>query len=199
MAPRTRAQRKRAREEEDESRCRLCLEGEADGPLVQLCACRGSAKLVHRRCLEKWRRTSPKEDAAYRCGECKDEYRDALSLELLSARLQAERVDGQSTVLILNRLALELQAQGKYGEAEPLYREALEAQRATLGSRHPHTLVSIGNFGSLLKDKGDLAAAEPLYREALEVRRETLGSRHPQTLTSINNLGKLLKEKGDQP
>ena len=59
MAPRTRAQRKRAREEEDEKRCRLCLEGEADGPLVQLCACRGSAKLVHRRCLEKWRRTSP--------------------------------------------------------------------------------------------------------------------------------------------
>ena len=94
MAPRTRAQRKRAREEEDEKRCRLCLEGEADGPLVQLCACRGSAKLVHRHCLEKWRRTSPKEDAAYRCGECKDEYRDALSLELLSARLQEERTDG---------------------------------------------------------------------------------------------------------
>ena len=92
MAPRTRAQRKRAREEEDERRCRLCLEGEADGALVQLCACRGSAKLVHRHCLEKWRRTSPKEDAAYRCGECKDKYRDALSLELLSARLQAERV-----------------------------------------------------------------------------------------------------------
>ena len=95
----SRAQRKRDREEEDErargGAGRLCLEGEAEGPLVQLCACRGSAKLVHRRCLEKWRRTSPKLDAAYRCGECKDEYRDALSLELLSARLQAERTDGR--------------------------------------------------------------------------------------------------------
>ena len=50
MAPRTRAQCKRAREEEDEKRCRLCLEGEADGPLVQPCACRGSAKFIHRRC-----------------------------------------------------------------------------------------------------------------------------------------------------
>ena len=87
MAPRTRAQRKRAREEEEERRCRLCLGGEEDGPLLQLCACRGSAKLVHRHCLETWRRTSDKEDAAYRCGECKDEYRDALSIELLSARL----------------------------------------------------------------------------------------------------------------
>ena len=35
MAPRTRAQRKRAREDEDEKRCQLCLEGEDDGPLVQ--------------------------------------------------------------------------------------------------------------------------------------------------------------------
>ena len=88
MAPRTRAQRKRAREEqeqEEEERCRLCLGGEEDGPLLQLCACRGSAKLVHRHCLERWRRTSDKEDAAYRCGECKDEYRDALCLELLRA------------------------------------------------------------------------------------------------------------------
>ena len=68
----------RAQEKGDaeEERCRLCLGGEEDGPLVQLCACRGSARLVHRHCLEKWRRTSGKEDAAYRCGECKDYYRD---------------------------------------------------------------------------------------------------------------------------
>ena len=75
-----------ARKEEDEKRCRLCLEGD-DGPLVQPCACRGTAKFIHKACLEKWRRTSQREDAAYRCGQCKDEYRDALSLELLRARL----------------------------------------------------------------------------------------------------------------
>ena len=69
-------QRKRARPDAEERTCRLCYGGEEDGPLVQLCACRGSARLVHRHCLEKWRRTSGKEDAAYRCGECKDYYRD---------------------------------------------------------------------------------------------------------------------------
>ena len=50
MAPRTRAQRKRAREEaeqqEEEERCRLCLGGEEDGPLLQLCACRGEFEEV---------------------------------------------------------------------------------------------------------------------------------------------------------
>ena len=166
-------------EEEEEERCRLCFGGEDDGKLVQPCACRGSAKFIHRRCLEKWRRTSPREDAAYRCGQCMDEYRDALSLELLGARLQAERAGGKATISTLDTLASELQTQGKYYEAEPLYREVLEVERETLGNRHSHTLASISNLGSLLRAKGDLAAAEPLLREALEAQRETLGSRHP--------------------
>ena len=79
----------------EERTCRLCWGDEDDGPLVQPCACRGSAKWIHKHCLEQWRRTSPREDAAYRCGQCMDGYRDALSVELLSARLQVERTNGQ--------------------------------------------------------------------------------------------------------
>ena len=181
----------------EEKTCRLCWGDEADGRLVQPCACRGSAKWIHEHCLEQWRRTSPKQDAAYRCGQCMDEYRDALSLELLSARLQAERTDGRDKSFTLCTLAMELKAQGKFDEAEPLYREALEVSRATLGNRHPDTLGSINNLGALLLDKGELATAEALLREALEVSRETLGSRHPSTLLYINNLGQLLHVKGD--
>ena len=196
--------------EEEEKKCRLCWGDEGDGSLVQPCACRGSAKWIHKACLEEWRRTSPKQDAAYRCGQCKDEYRDALSLELLRARLQAERTNGQSTACTLDTLAWELQSQGKHDEAEPLYREALEVIRAELGDRHLQTLTIISNLGVLLRVKGDHqwraqaaqrladhAAAEPLLREALEVRRETLGSRHQSTLDSIGSLGSLFYSKGD--
>ena len=182
--------------EETEKTCRLCWGDEDDGPLVQPCACRGTAKWAHNHCVEEWRRTSPTYDAAYRCGQCMDKYRDALSLELLSARLQAERAGGQTTSFTLGTLASELKVQGKFDEAEPLYREALEMRRETLGNRHPKTLASINNLGLLLLAKGDLAA-EPLCREALEVLRETLGNRHPNTLNSINSLGLLLLEKGD--
>ena len=196
MASRT-AQHEEEAAEVEEKTCRLCLGDEDDGPLVQPCACRGSAKFVHKHCLEKWRRTSPKEDAAYRCGQCMDHYRDALSIELLGARLQAKRTSGQGTSSTLDTLATELQNQGKYDEAEPLFREALEVDRETLGNRHPDTLAAISNLGGLLHAKGDLAAAEPLCREALEVRRETLGDRHPSTLASINSLGWLLMDKGD--
>jgi hypothetical protein len=41
-----------------------------------------------------------------------------------------------------------LGGKGDYAVAEPLLREALEAQRATLGNRHPSTLTSIGNLAA---------------------------------------------------
>ena len=89
----------------EEMTCRLCWGDEDDGPLVQPCACRGSAKWIHKACLEHWRRTGLREDSAYCCGQCMDEYRDALSIELLSARLQAERTNGRSIFPTLDTLA----------------------------------------------------------------------------------------------
>ena len=190
-------------------KCRVCY-GE-NGPLVQPCACRGSAKWTHEHCLEEWRRTSVKEDAAYRCGQCMDKYRDALSLELLRERLGAEplyrealqvtreKLGGwhQHTLASMGNLATTLAMQGDLASAEPLCREVLEVMRETHGSRHPDTLNSINNLGQLLQDKGDLAAAELLQREAVETARETLGNRHPSTLTCLDNLGVLLEAKGD--
>ena len=181
----------------EEKTCRLCWGDEDESPLVQPCACRGSVQWIHVHCLEQWRRKSPRKDAAYRCGQCMDEYRDALSLELLSARLQAERTSGQATNSTLSTLAAELHDQGKYDEAEPLYREALKARREIHGNRHRSTLSSINNLSRLLVDKGKYEEAEPLCREALEVRRETLGNQHFRTTSSINGLGLLLKAKGD--
>ena len=83
---------------------------------------------------------------------------------------------------------MELRTQGQIHAAVPLYCEALSASRATLGDRHPHTLISINNLASLLQAQGNLAAAEPLCREALSARRESLGDRHPDTLDSIKKL-----------
>ena len=95
-----------------------------------------------------------------------------------------------------SNLALLLKDQGKWNEAEPLNREALEAKRRTHGDAHPETLTRITNLGMLLYSQGKLDEAEPLLREALEGRRRALGATHPSTLASVSNFGLLLKAKG---
>ena len=57
--------------------------------------------------------------------------------------------------------------------------EALEATRATLGSKHPDTLTSMGILAQLLQAQGRLDEAEALAREALAGRRSALGDAHP--------------------
>ena len=154
----------------EEPTCRICFEGELSSlPLVQPCACRGSSTWAHADCLTKWRLAGLKADAAYRCGQCNDDYRDALSLSLLKERLRQQRAAHlPEALLTMQELANQLRAQGKFDQAAPLYREALHAFRKTLGNRHPDTLTSISNLGLLLQAQGDLAGAAPLYREALQ-------------------------------
>ena len=45
-------------------------------------------------------------------------------------------------------------AQGDLEGTKALIEEALEGCRATLGDRHPNTLLSINNLGTLLKGQG---------------------------------------------
>ena len=75
----------------------------------------------------------------------------------------------------MNNLAVLLQAQGKLGEAEPLCKQVLRAQRGTLGEEHPDTLGSMNNLAELLRAQGKLGEAEPLYEQALRAQRDTLG------------------------
>ena len=55
----------------------------------------------------------------------------------LSRREHGER--SPETAIVLNNLAGLLRATSRYAEAEPLYRQALEIDRASLGDDHPNT------------------------------------------------------------
>jgi len=60
--------------------------------------------------------------------------------------------------------------QGKINEAEPLYREALEVSRRTLGDTHSRTFAIILEISDVLQELGKLSEAEGLLREALELQ-----------------------------
>jgi tetratricopeptide (TPR) repeat protein len=86
---------------------------------------------------------------------------------------------------------------GKYAEAVPVARRALESREQALGPEHPATALSLNNLGVLLQAMGDLAGALPYYEHALSIDEKTLGPQHPQTARSLNNLGGLLQATGD--
>ena len=75
-------------------------------------------------------------------------------------------------------------------------KEAMRANRETLGDRHEDTLESIYETAGLLRYLGKLEEARPLLEEALQGQRETLGDRDTYTLSSISGLAHLLKEMG---
>jgi Flp pilus assembly protein TadD len=87
-----------------------------------------------------------------------------------------------------NNLALALYAQGKYSEAETMYRETLAVLQRVLGSEHPDTLSTANNLAIALKSQGKYGEAETMYRETLAVQQRVLGREHPETLRTVNNL-----------
>ncbi|VFM96607.1 MAG: Tetratricopeptide repeat-containing protein, partial [Candidatus Kentron sp. G] len=93
-------------------------------------------------------------------------------------------------------LALLYQEQGRYGEAEPLYQQALAASESVLGKEHPQTLGSLNNLAGLYRDQGRYGEADPLYQRALAAYERVLGQEHPNTLASLNNLAGLYDAQG---
>ena len=104
--------------------------------------------------------------------------------------------DPETEARLRATIGMILKNNGRWAEAEPLLRGAMETLRRVLGEEHPATLGSINNFGNLLQSQGKLAEAEPYLREALDKSRRVLGAEDRDTLTAINNMGALLWEQG---
>ena len=97
----------------------------------------------------------------------------------------------RGTSVLIHSVALLLQNQGDLAGAAPLYREALDARRETLGAKHPDTLISIFNFAMLLGDQGEESEAKRLCQEAVDGAKEVLGVEHPHTRAFMENLSQM--------
>jgi tetratricopeptide (TPR) repeat protein len=94
------------------------------------------------------------------------------------------------------REASQLEAQGRYAAALPLYQKALDLRRRVLGEGHPHTATSYNNLAYNLWVQGQHAQAEPLFQKALDIQRRVLGEDHPHTARSYHNLAANLNAQG---
>lgn len=90
-------------------------------------------------------------------------------------------------------------AQGKYGEAEKLFRTVIEVRSRVLGPEHPDTLASRHRLIYALNEEEKHAEAEAEARQVVALREKILGSEHPDTLLSCYNLANALYHGGKTP
>ena len=98
--------------------------------------------------------------------------------------------------LSLNNLANVYHSQGKYAEAEPLYKRALAIVEKAFGQEHPNVATSLNNLGGVYVAQGKYAEADPLFKRALAIQENALGPEHPYVPVTLENYAKLLRHMG---
>ena len=68
------------------------------------------------------------------------------------------------------------QAQGRYVDAEPLYKRSLAIREKSLGPDRSEVAESLNNLAFLYNAQARFADAEPLFRRSLAIKEKVLGS-----------------------
>jgi tetratricopeptide (TPR) repeat protein len=107
-------------------------------------------------------------------------------LEGLAGQQPYDRFHGIGRLVVadsLNSLAALYQSQGRYADAEPLYKRAsliaekLIAEKA-IGPDHPAIATLLSNLAELYLAQGRYAEAEPLYKRSLAIQEKAVGPDH---------------------
>jgi tetratricopeptide (TPR) repeat protein len=85
-------------------------------------------------------------------------------------------------------------SQGRYSEAEPLYKRSLSISEQQLGADHPDVATSLNNLASFYYFQGRYSKAEPLYLRTLTIFMTVLGENHPHTQTVRGNFRYLVQQ-----
>jgi tetratricopeptide (TPR) repeat protein len=78
--------------------------------------------------------------------------------------------------IVLNNLALVLDDQAHYGEAELLFKRALAVTKNSLGMEHLYVAQTLNNLGDLYRHQG-LPESESFYKAALAIEEKELRAR----------------------
>ena len=88
-----------------------------------------------------------------------------------------------------------LYARGKYAEAEPFARKALELDEAEFGTDHETYATQLNNLALLYRAQGRYGETEPLSKRALAIFEKVLGPDQPFVGQSLHSLEGLYKSQ----
>jgi len=92
------------------------------------------------------------------------------------------------TLWRMNDLANVYSSQGKYAQAEALFKPTLEARRRLLGPEHPNTLSTLSDIASMYQRQGKYAIAETYDVQTVAGRSHASGKEDPDTLAAEADL-----------
>jgi tetratricopeptide (TPR) repeat protein len=75
--------------------------------------------------------------------------------------------------------------QGRYAEAEPLYKRSLSIVEKALGPDYPEVGTSLNRLAFLYQLQGRYGEAETLYKRSLTIREKSLGPDDPDVAGRI--------------
>ncbi|XP_058438230.1 kinesin light chain 1 isoform X3 [Marmota monax] len=106
------------------------------------------------------------------------------------------RFPGAQVAATLNNLAVLYGKRGKYKEAEPLCKRALEIREKVLGKDHPDVAKQLNNLALLCQNQGKYEEVEYYYQRALEIYQTKLGPDDPNVAKTKNNLASCYLKQG---
>ncbi|MBW4620374.1 MAG: tetratricopeptide repeat protein [Cyanosarcina radialis HA8281-LM2] len=112
------------------------------------------------------------------------------------ATTQIDYLSDEDLIWALVGVARFYKGQGLYQQAEPWYRECLNATQTRFGQDDRLVADSLNNLAGLYRLQGRYEEAEPLYLRSLEIREQQLGANHPDVAASLNNLATLYESQG---
>ncbi|GIH91542.1 hypothetical protein Psi01_21720 [Planobispora siamensis] len=106
-------------------------------------------------------------------------------------------VEDRQRLHLLFNVANVKRSQGRYQEARELNEWVREMQRAVVGERHPHTLMTTGGLAADLRGLGEYGRSLEMDKVTFERWKTLYGEDHPRTLAAANNLALAYRLVGD--
>src|SRR6267378_6415769 len=97
---------------------------------------------------------------------------------------------------LVQKVAKCLHSDGRYHEAEVLFKEVFEKKRKRLKNDDVEMITSMAWIASTYREQGQWTEAEKLSVQVMETRKTVLGPEHPDTLTSMHNLASTYQDQG---
>jgi len=126
-----------------------------------------------------------------------EEEKEQLYKSALEGRRLVHSEESEEVAETLHNYGCFLNTFGRFAEAEPTMRQALNVHTKVNGRLHWRTLMAGFSLAQILHSKGEAVEAEAITRSLLLDKKQALGEEHPDTLSHIAFLASILEERGE--